>query len=571
VALAGMGALLWQRHIAGEEAARADTVKEFVLSIIAQADPTASRDTRDADLTLLTTAESRLARELGPNPALALELRLAIAQAYRNRGEYERTRSTLRSAIDEARKTLPPDDLNLMRAWVRMADWQVIDDDEVMRELDATIDRARKLGRRGAQILVEGLTARAGLRQQRQALFDQGRADFREAHEVAVRYFGPGDPIALGVAIEMRERGFSVSESLPVIEAAYRSANATPDLDPAHPKRIHVQSIYGTLLCLTGRGREGLELLRASVLTARKHHGTSLPTEYALTTLRVGLLVTGDVRGSLAAARETLALASAREAPGARNRAIRTQGFIEAAIAGRNVDEASLLNSELEARNAKSAESRRRDFVTVILIGNKMWLMNLAGDTVGAERIAEQTVAKAEALGQRYFVRRIRLAWSYALRRNAKALEAERVLADMGDARPDDFDEQDFLSESAAVRLAVGKAQGALELADRALAAFQRIRLQVDPALADLHVTRGQALLALNRPEEARDALQIADNFWRDYDAGSHWAAEATYWLARALIETGDRAAGQRMLKSAQARLANSPMASHRALAGAGA
>ena len=176
-----------------------------------------------------------------------------------------------------------------MRAWVRIADWQVLDYDEVMRELDATIDRARQFGRRGAQILVEGLTARAALRQFRQGLFDEGRADIREAHEVAVRYFGPGDPIALGAALEMTEKGFSPSESLPVIETSYRSANANPDLDPAHPKRIQIQSHYGILLCVTGRGREGLELLRASELTARKHHGSSLPTEYALAALRGGL------------------------------------------------------------------------------------------------------------------------------------------------------------------------------------------------------------------------------------------------------------------------------------------
>ena len=93
------------------------------------------------------------------------------------------------------------------------------------------------------------------------------------------------------------------------------------------------------------------------------------------------------------------------------------------------------------------------------------------------------------------------------------------------------------------------------------------MRLQVDPALSDLHVTRGQALLALNRPAEARDAFQIADDFWRAYDADSHWAAEASYWLARALIDTGDRAAGTPMLKSARTRLAKSPMPAHRALA----
>ena len=113
-ALAAGSVLLWQRHVAGEDAARAETVKAFVLSIIAQADPSASHATRDADLTLLTTAESRLARELGTNPSLALELRLAIAQAYRNRGEFERSRVNIaqcdrRSTENTAERRPEPD------------------------------------------------------------------------------------------------------------------------------------------------------------------------------------------------------------------------------------------------------------------------------------------------------------------------------------------------------------------------------------------------------------------------------------------------------------------------------
>jgi serine/threonine-protein kinase len=565
--LATGGIALWQSWNASEDAARADTVRAFVLSIIAQADPAASRETRDADLTLLTTAESRLARELGTHPALALELRLAIARAFRNRGEFERARATLRAAIDEARKTLPPDDLNLMRVWVRLADWQLIDDNQVMRELDATIDRTRLLGRRGAQILVEGLTARAALRQYRLSRLEEGQADVRAAYEVAVRHFGPGDPIALRVALEMSERRFRVSESLPVIESSYRAANANPGLGLAHPDRLRIQSVYGMLLCVSGRGREGLELLRASASIARKHHGGSLPTEYTLAALRVGLVVTGDARGSMAAAKEALELASAREPPGALNRGMRSNMVVFSAIAARRIDEALPLVREADVL-AMRREGDRPDVASVLVNQHKIWVMNLAGDTVGAEDLAERTIALAEAQGIRPFVRSIRLAWSYALRKNGKALEAERLLADLPDPRLGDFDEdEDFLSESAAVRLAAGDAQAALDLSDHALRAFQRIRLQIDPALSDLHVTRGQALLALKRPAEARDAFQIADDFWRVYEADSHWSAEASYWLARALIETGDTATGKPMLKAAQARLAKSPMPLHRRLA----
>ena len=95
----------------------------------------------------------------------------------------------------------------------------------------------------------------------------------------------------------------------------------------------------------------------------------------------------------------------------------------------------------------------------------------------------------------------------------------------------------------------------------------ERYWSELDQAEQAAAIERGQALLALNRPAESRDAFRIADDFWRGYDADSHWSAEASYWLARALIETGDAATGKPMLKAARARLAKSPMPAHRRLA----
>jgi len=361
---------------------------------------------------------------------------------------------------------------------------------------------------------------------------------------------------------------------LPLIESAYKAALDNPDLSPAHPSRTLIQSAYGILLCVAGRGREGLELLHASERIAREHHGGSLPTERALNAMRVGFYVTGDARGAMAAAKEALALATSREPPGAYNRSIRANIFVIAAIAARQIDEALPLVPELEARIATRPEGAQRDHATIHVNSMRIWLMNLAGDTVGAEDLAARTIVMAEAYGKAFAARAMRLGWSFglgwsfALRQNGQALEAKKLLAALPDARLGDGNEyEDFLSESAAVRLAVGDALDALGFADRALALFERMRLQVDPALSDVLVTRGRALLALQRPAEALEAFRVAADFWRGYDDKSHWSAEASYWLARALIETGDRATGQPMLNAMRARLAKSPMPSHRALA----
>src|SRR5262249_24867236 len=85
VALAvGLVIALWQANAAREQAERADAINKFVLSIIQQADPAASSQTRAADLVLLTAAEQRVARELDGRPELQLQARIAVATAYRN-------------------------------------------------------------------------------------------------------------------------------------------------------------------------------------------------------------------------------------------------------------------------------------------------------------------------------------------------------------------------------------------------------------------------------------------------------------------------------------------------------
>ena len=59
----GLGVALWQAGVARAEAARATTIKDFVLSIIQQADPRAAQASRVADLAMLKTIEQRIDKE----------------------------------------------------------------------------------------------------------------------------------------------------------------------------------------------------------------------------------------------------------------------------------------------------------------------------------------------------------------------------------------------------------------------------------------------------------------------------------------------------------------------------
>ena len=575
--LVGGSIALWQWRSASEESARADTVRDFVLSIIAQADPAASRETRAADLTLLTTAESRLARELGVRPALALELRVAIASAYRNRGEFDRAGATLRNAINEARKALPANDLNLMRAWVRIADWQIMDDDEVVRELDSTIEAARQLGRRGAEVLVDGLTARARVRHLWQGRHEAAVADAREAHAIALLHFGSGHVVRLGAALTLAVylEGFGAAlaeEIIPLAESAYAAALANADLGVAHPKRIEIQSWYGAVLCVAGRGHEGLDLLRNAVKVAREHHGDGLPTENALVDLFNGFATTGDARAALESAKEAFTLAAAREPVGAFNRAIRADLVIWMLINNRRTEEAGPMRQEFSAHVATLPEGHVRKRTPRWQDQRTIWLLNYAGDTAAAEAFASDALAKYEELGWKINAIFIRLGWSFALRQNGKAAEAEAILIANNDPRltrdsAGGYLVENSLGELAATRLALGDAADAYTLADRAIKIALRPRLQTDPDLSDLYVTQGRALLQLNRPAEALESLHKAHEFWQDFNAQSNWAAEAAYWYGQALIANGDAIRGQQWVRQMQPRLAKSSLPLHRALA----
>jgi tetratricopeptide (TPR) repeat protein len=235
-----------------------------------------------------------------------------------------------------------------------------------------------------------------------------------------------------------------------------------------------------------------------------------------------------------------------------------------------------MLNAALQARRIEAVaptlkEARllkvNEDWIEAMLV----WLRNYEGDAVGAAELAPRAIEIATQRGWPFWIKSAKLGWSYALRQMGQPAHAQRILESLAqESEPNaGADFGDVLKERAAVELALGDATQALATVDKAIEGLSKVRLQTDPHLSELQLTRGQALLQLGRADEALAAFRVSDEFWRGYDPKSHWAAEATYWLARALIDSGDRATGRPMLKGARARLAKSPMPSHRALAAA--
>jgi serine/threonine-protein kinase len=587
---AGLSVAVWQARVAQDQAERASTINNFVLSLIQRADPLASDETRATDTAFLTAAGERIARELNGRPDLQLQMRLAIATAYRNRGEFERARKMLRLAIDEGSRELATDNLDLLRARILIAEWPLVDVGQSQAELAGAVRALRQIGKRAVPVLIDALLARRTLSAE---MGDSSAAitDATEALALARQYLGPNHPTVLEAAAALSIVVRS-DKGLDIIEPAYRASMARGGLSATHRAMIEARTAYGRALVAVGRPQEGLPLLTEAVELARKHHGSeSYRTERALSHLAATLAYSGDIRDAVRFYREAHAMAATREPPGSLNRANLAHGLAVALYLARRPHEALSILEEAVRSTTSVPEGPLRDSRDTWQQWRFVSIYSDLGEGERAQHLAEELMSKGERnqqgkaavarpdlapVGMRRdqdVVRRVQarqLTLAKVVLANGDASRAEGLirpqLAQLQPIYPND-DYSFALGLLAMSRLALNDPAEALTLADQAIDLQQRrFKRGWRPSTSDLFVTRGRALLMLGRGMEARTALEQADRFWRDFDPDNPWAAEASWWYAQSLIVTGERERGKAIMKQTRPRLAASWMPTHRAL-----
>jgi serine/threonine protein kinase len=562
--LIGAAIAVWQAHTAQQEARRAGAIKDFVLSMIRQADPMMSAATREADLALLSTAEHRVAEEMHDQPEVAIELRLAIADAYANRGLTDRARDILRVAIEEGQQTLNRNDPALALARIKMAQNFVFSGIDTLHQLDLAIDTARSLGSRGDRILVEGLLNRAKLRYG--AGGPEAESNLLEAYELARKVLAPSDPLNLEVVCNVVWPGNArIDNKLEVIEAAYNAGRANPQVGETHPVVLKAQVLYGYYLARSGRPEQALPLIRSAIETARKHHGGGRPTEDVFAAAQAAFFAARQLEAAGEAAREAFRLAAARYPGGELIVVLRETNVLWSMLATRRLSGATEL---LTANSRHTAD-----------YPGKLWLdrdplrayqrgcvLLLQGDILDAAAVLENSVLRVEQLS-RQDVWPGRIEWGWALRENGQPERSVEVLLAVDVERLSaEEDRQKVFTQLSASYLALDKLDRAMQFANLAVAA-EHAPTPFTPDGADSFIVRGRALLELGRPREAVESLAIADAFWRGFDPATPWAAEAAYWYGRALTAAGETKRGEAMTQAALPLLAKSQMPSHRALA----
>src|SRR5262249_8021082 len=151
------------------------------------------------DTAFLAAASGRIERELNGRPDLQLQMRLAIATAYRNRGDFEQARKTLRLAFDEGGRNVAADNLDLLRARIRIAEWPLVDGAQSEAELSGAVLALRQMGKRAIPVLIDALLSRRTLWAE-MGDSEAAIADATEALALARQHLGSNHPTILQAA-----------------------------------------------------------------------------------------------------------------------------------------------------------------------------------------------------------------------------------------------------------------------------------------------------------------------------------------------------------------------------------
>jgi hypothetical protein len=557
--LAGLMAALWQAKRTEVQAQNAAAIGNFVLSVIQQADPDASQQTKESDLALLRTVEERITKELANRPDLRFSLRLAVATSYRNRGEVDQAAEVLRSALRDAQRASGIAQLDLLRAEVLLGEVST-HDKERAHMLDPAIPVLRHLGKPAAPVLVDALLART----QSTAVRDRAAdADLREALEVASTQLGLNDEHTLRAATALAanlgpDTQNRDEEAAAVLGPVLRAVSAASTLPASNPDLLRAQSLYGSILCTVERCEEGTPFLEKALRVAIDRHHDGQEVREALRLLGQAQQNDNHQDSSIATFASIYTLLARREPFGSRLRSNIGFELCRGLLLSRRPLEAEPFIDEMQSYQRSLAA----DAETLAGLGAmraaycRAAALTQLGQYEAARQVSEVLLRRSQEKKQPYYEWVANCALSDVYLATGDFEQAESAAQAslryvLQTAGPND-ELRVYLAAVARVKLARGDPVAALAITDKGLKQHSAADPR-DPDVADYNLARGRTLLALGRAAEAREPLALAHTFWASYAPGTQSARIATYWFAKALLANDEAEAAQRLNPPAQA------------------
>jgi hypothetical protein len=586
----GMGVALWQAQAAREQAQRATALNTFVLSLIRQADPNASRQTKEADVALLAAIEERIDNEFAGSPDQLLQLRVTVADAYRNRGEMLAARRVYQRAIDEAAPKLPADDLMLLSARVRAADPQIVVSTAGAAQLGPAIDLLRAKGPAGAELLIDALLIRRELEHEfgvPDRPMPGKESDYaREAHRVALANFGEGSRQQLrvlrpfsGLFFAMGTQGEDSSELLDSALAKARQRN-DGTVDSLEYRMAEAARADG--LCNNEQTAvDGFVMLEREIAAVRAAHGPNSALLELLLTLALYCQVPDSaplVQKRQPTGADVFEVAAAREKAPSMSRLRGAMLAHGRAVGGHDEAEAERFYQHIIENMPAVPEPALRERLTWGAQSSRMCQLARRGDADEVHRLGTALKPRLDALFARFghITRHEYPFWvclsdaERQLERYADAEAAARSLVDRCRGHTSSFPAWKWscteraLSTLTMVYLDAGQLEKArVAMSERlVLTPEMQSDLRFPIARSRLLIAGGQAAQAVPLMREALDGGLSA------LPGSSVIVAEHRYWLGRALVASGDES-GQAIVEQARKTLAASPLKTHQRLAAA--
>jgi len=541
--IAGATVSLWQAQraraqaeLAKQQAERAEEVKNFALSLFADADIGGGGSRSTTSLDLLRQARQRLQQTPVTDPAITAELLNSVGYGLIGLGEPLEAIPVLEQAIQmsgESAGAVHPTgvaaQINLCEAYLAADDL-----DNAERAGSAALVSARRSG--DVKLRVEALRWMGSVRMQQKRYDDALKyasesvqladAQLHDKHAVLLAHWTEAE-----ILWSMRSKG--------ALAAAQRTFELARGYwgDRPNSEVLAARSFRAIVLGVQGDPQAAIAELRAVREEQIRLFGGTSYIDVLHTNRRIALasLALGDPLTAIGVYREVIEGLSAQTGGGSRVQIARERMRLGASL----LDARRFADAEPQLRQAQAVLVPAKDSNAPESVQLLAMVLLHDGRLKEAEALLGPSLdPAATAVDLAKFKGRTGRLRS-AQGRHEEALSLLQEAEDL-------FQKSGTPSQAAVALATLGNAQLAAGRAADAIVTLQRGDMLLDkvhphgsPDHADLLIDLTRAQLGVGHPRDATAAAARAEEFWDGFDVGNRQAGLAALWHARALLADG--------------------------------
>jgi tetratricopeptide (TPR) repeat protein len=553
----GLGAALWQAHLAQQQASRAESIKTFVLSFFEAADIERGGNRTMSAVDLLKSARQRFDAASITDPAIQVELLTTIGSGLFGLGEAQLAAPVLEQAVGLAATKLGQQ--HPAAAGASLAYGSLLQVREGCRVAARHFDAAERVLRRtGDMARLSG-----ALRGQSCALLHEGQPERAiavawEAVRAAEQQPAPVDQRILIMAYSHVANVLSVSRRKGGLEAARRAVELSREVYAERPNKL---SLEARMMYASALGEESdLEGAVHELESVAEQQSKVLGPDhadraYTLGEIAVLLLRLGDPIAGAERAQEALRIALAQNGGKPTAELGTMRAFIGMMYLNARRNEQALAQYRQADRDVAAFYDAEHDMARGARSGIARALTRL-GRLDEAEGLLTRLLARPSATPANDAFHQGRLGQLRSAQ--GRHDEAVALLRDVPSSLPagvsamQDRNRALSLMELGEVLLAAERFAEALQALQEARPLLLKSLRNGSPDLAEISIGIARAQLALRNPMAALAAASEAATFWERYDPNQREHGIALVWHARALAAAGHAPASVQLLHRAR-------------------